>query len=191
MRSDLFNRKTLLFAVAVVLLCGTLYAQSEAPKPTAIDAVWKEQEVTFTFLGLEVAYACDVMEARIKMLLRHVGAADDIEVTGPPCPGGNEPQKRHRIKVKFSTLVPATEGDTDIVKAEWTEVELGKWNPRSIDDGECELLEHFQKYLLPLIEHEVIEGKTRCSAAKHSIVGRLKLRVLKPVVAEATAEDVE
>jgi len=178
-------------AIAGMLLCGMLYAQDDQPEPTRVDAVWQEQEVEFTFLGLEVAYACDVMEARVKMLLRHVGADDDIKVTIPPCPGFNEPQKRHRIKVRFSTLVPAGEGDADIVKAEWSEVELGKWHPRPVDDGECELLEHFQKYLLPAIEHEVIEGKTRCGAARHSIIGRLKLKVLKPVAEDDTAENDE
>ena len=39
----------------------------------------------------------------------------------------------------FSTLVPAAKGDVDIVKAAWSEVELGKRHPRSIDDRDCEL----------------------------------------------------
>ena len=45
-----------------------------------VDAVWREQRIEFTYLSLEAAYSCELMEARIKMLLRHVGAADDVEV---------------------------------------------------------------------------------------------------------------
>lgn len=154
-----------------------------------VDAVWIEQEIEFTYLGLEVAYSCDLMEARIEMLLRHVGAAD-VDVTTSPCPGFDRPQKRLPLTAKYSTLVPASDGDVDIVKAVWSEVELGRSNPRSIDDRDCELLEQFQKYLLSTIEHDVIEGQTGCGATRHSILGRLELKVLKPVKEEAAAENV-
>jgi len=150
-----------------------------------VDAVWQEQQIEFTFLGLEVAYSCDLMEARIRMLLRHVGAADDVEVSVPPCPGFDRPQSRHSITARFSTLVLAGDGDVGIVKAAWSDVDLGKKHPRSINDSDCELLEHFQKYLLPTIEHEVIEGEIRCGATKSSVVGQLKLKVLKPVTSPA------
>ena len=148
-----------------------------------VDAVWKEQKIEFTFLGLEVAYSCDLMEARITMLLRHLGA-EDVDVTTSPCPGFDRPQSRLPITARFSTLVPAGEGDVDVVKAAWSEVELGKNRPRAIDDRDCELLEHFQKHLLPTIEHQVVEGETGCGASRQSILGRLKLKVLKPVAVE-------
>jgi hypothetical protein len=146
-----------------------------------VDAVWKEQEIEFAYLSLDVAYSCELMEARITMLLRHVGAADDVEITMLPCTGYDRPQRRLQITARFSTLVPADEGVVDIVKAAWSEVELGKGHPRSIDDSDCELLKYFQKYLLSTIEHEVIEGTTGCGATKRTVLGRLKLKVLKPV----------
>ena len=149
-----------------------------------VDAVWIEQEIEFTYLGLNAAYSCDLMEARIRMLLRHVGAADDVDVTTSPCPGYDRPQLRLPMTARFSTLVPAGDGDVDVVKAAWSVVELGKRHPRSIDDRDCELLEHFQKFLLSTIEHEVIEGNTGCGATRQSIVGRLKLKVLNPVVVD-------
>jgi len=155
-----------------------------------IDAVWKEQKVEFTFQSLEIAYSCDVIQARVAMMLRHLGAAN-VEVTTPPCPGVYEPQMHHRVTATFSVLVPAAAGDVDTVKAAWTEVELGKNHPRPIDDSDCELLEHFQKYLLPAVEHEVIAGKARCGASRHAVVGRLKLKVLMPVVDETAAQQGE
>lgn len=154
-----------------------------------LDAAWKEQEIEFAYLSLDVAYTCELMEARIRMLLRHVGAADDVEVTMQPCTGFDLPQRRLRITAKFSTLVPAGDGDVDIVKAAWSEVELGKWHPRSIDDSDCELLEFFQEELLPTIEHEVIEGKTGCDATRRSTLGRLQLKVLKPVAGDVAATE--
>jgi len=152
-----------------------------------IEAVWKTQEVDFTFIGLEIAYSCELLEGRMEMLLRHVGAAE-IDVTVPSCAAFRDPQRHHRILARFSTLVPAGEGDVDIVQAAWREVELGKRHPRSIDDSDCELLEQFQKYVLVTIEHEVIEGTIGCGATRRTIVGRLKIRVLKPAAGDIGAE---
>jgi hypothetical protein len=165
---------TLIFSFLVTL---------PATAAETVDAVWKEQKIEFTFLGFEVAYSCDLMEARITMLLRHVGA-EDIDVTTSPCPRFDRPQNRLPITARFSTLVPAGDGDIDVVKAAWSKVELGKNRPRSIDDRDCELLEHFLKHVLPTIEHQVIEGETGCGASRQSILGRLKLKVLKPVAVE-------
>jgi hypothetical protein len=80
---------------------------------------------------------------------------------------------------------PISSEETDgIVKAAWIEVELGKGSPRSIDDRDCELLEQFQKLLLPEFEHEVIEGRAGCDPARRTISGVLKMNVLTPVTAD-------
>lgn len=167
-----------LCAVVVVLLTAIPVWAGET-----VDAVWVEHEVEFTLLGIEVAYSCDIAEAKITSLLRHLGAAD-IDVRTSPCPGFDRPQQRIPMVAKFSTLASATDGDIDVVKAAWNEVELGKRRPSSIDDGDCELLEHFLKYLLPAFEHEVVEGTTGCSAARTSVVGRQKLKVLESVTSK-------
>ena len=152
-----------------------------------VDAVWKEQEVDFTFISLETAYSCELLEGRIEMLLRHVGAAD-VHVTVPSCNAFTDPRRQLRVMASFSTLAPACDGDVDIIKAAWSEVRLDKRHPRSLSDRDCELLEQFQKYVLSTIEHEVIEGTLECSATKRSITGRLKTKVLKPVAVDDTAE---
>lgn len=176
-------RKVLIsFAIFSVFFAGAATAET-------VDAVWKKQEVKFGYLALETAYSCTLMEARIKMLLRHVGAGEDIKVKMPPCEGFDRPQNRFRITAEFSALKPAAEGDTDIVKAEWDEVTLGKWDPYPIDDSDCRLIEHFTKHLLPSIEHEVVAGKTRCGATDHILVGKLKLKVLKPVEEKVASTD--
>jgi hypothetical protein len=169
------------------MLCALVLGLALAFPATAaetVDAAWNELEIEFVYLSLNVGYSCDLMEARIKMLLRHVGAAEDVEVTMQPCTGFDRPQRRLRMTARFSTLVPAGEGNVDIVKAGWSKVELGKGHPRSIDDSDCELLEHFQEHLLSAIEHKVIEGRIGCDAVRRSTVGRLKLKVLKPVAVE-------
>ena len=174
--------RTILLTVAFALLTA-LPAVADEP----VDAVWKEQKVDFRIVGSQTAYSCDSIKAKITTLLRHVGA-HDIEVTAPSCRGFNEPQWSHRILARFSTLVSAGEGDVDVVKAVWSEVELGKRSPRSIDNRDCELLEYFQKYLLVEIEYEVIDGQAVCGAARRSIAGRLKLRVLEPVTEDDRAK---
>ena len=167
----------------LLTLIFSFLATLPATAAETVDAVWIEQEIEFTYLGLNAAYSCDLMEARITMLLRQVGA-ENVDVTTSPCPGYDRPQLRLPMTATFATLVPAGDGDVNIVKASWGVVELGKRHPRSIDDRDCELLEHFQKFLLSAIEHEVIEGNTGCGATRQTIVGRLKLKVLKPVAVD-------
>jgi hypothetical protein len=167
------------FLLTLVLSC-LFVPPTTAAEP--VDAVWREHEIEFTFMGLDVAYSCDLVEARITVLLSHVGAAN-VDVQTSPCPGFDHPQRRLPITARFSALVPAGDGDVDMVKAVWSEVELGKRRPQSMDDRDCELLEYFQRYLLSTIEHEVIAGETGCDAARHSISGLLRLKVLMPVTA--------
>lgn len=87
------------------------------PTPAAetVDAVWQGQVVDFTFVSLEMAYSCDLMEARIKMLLHHV-AATDVQVTVPSCGGFKRPERQFRILARCQTLVPAGNGDVDVIK---------------------------------------------------------------------------
>lgn len=165
----------------------SLFTAIPAGASETVDAVWKKQEVKFSYLSTEVAYSCELMEARVKMLLRHVGAAEDVKVTMPPCLGFDRPQNRFRITAEFSTLVPAANSDTDTVKAQWHDVTLGKNHPQSLDDSDCELVEHFTKHLLPAIEHEVVDGKAQCGATKHILNGKLKLKVLRPAKEETKA----
>jgi len=153
-----------------------------------IDAVWKEQEVESGFLTVNVAYSCDLLEARVKMLLKQVGAADDITVDVMPCGAYDRPSEQHQATTRFSTLVPAGDGDTNIIKAEWTDVELGRGQPRSIDGRDCQLLEQFTEQFLPKIEHEVIEGSVACGATRQTIIGRLKIKVLKPAPVDEAAK---
>ncbi len=170
----------------LILACSSLMVLPATATET-VDAVWKHQEVEFAYISLDVAYSCELMEARIKMLLRHVGAADDVDVTVSPCTGFDLPRRRLEITARFETLIASGDGDVDIVKVAWSEVELGKGHPQSINDGDCELLEYFQKYLLSTIEHVVIEGTTGCSASKRSVLGRLKMKVLTPVAGDVGA----
>ena len=153
----------------------------------AIDAVWKKQEIEFSYVSTEVAYSCDLMEARVKMLLKHLGATNDVSVKMPPCMGSNRPQRRFRMTASFSTLASAVEGDAEILKAEWRDVEIKKNKPRALNNSDCELVEMFTKKLLPSIEHQVVEGKVGCGATKHVMLGTLKLKVLSPISDEMVA----
>jgi len=153
-----------------------------------VDAAWKAHKVDFGYVSLETAYSCELMKAKITALLRHLGAADGVEVTVTPCTGFDRPQRRHQIIVEFKSLAPAGDATGDVVKAAWSEVELGRWQPSTIDGRDCELLEQFEEHVLPAIEHRVIEGMARCNATRSSIIGTLKLEVLKPVAAEAPPE---
>lgn len=169
--------KHVIWINAVLLLLFTLPASAS----DTVNAVWKKKEVSFDFIGVDTAYTCDSMENLVTRMLNHLGATKDVKVTTPPCVGGNEPQSHFRIKAEFSTLVPAAQGDTGIVKARWNEVALGRNEPQPIGDSDCQLVGRFDRYVLPSIDHKDTQGTTGCGATNHNLAGRLTLKVLQPV----------
>jgi hypothetical protein len=100
---------------AVFVLTLSLLIALPAAAAETVDAVWKERKIDFRFFGLDVAYSCEAVEAKITMLLKHVGA-EDIHVRVPTFVGFNGPQRQHRVFAEFSTLARAAEGDLDIVE---------------------------------------------------------------------------
>jgi len=184
-RLPLRSPTNIVFGLIPALLLGSVVAiPAAAAEP--VDAVWQERKIDFTYISLDMAYSCELLQAKIEMLLRHLGARQD-DVTVPSCGAFVSPRRQLRLFAEFSTLVPAGAGDLDVVKAAWKEVELGDRRPRTIEGRDCELLEQFQEYVLPEIGHRVIDGTTGCDAVKRSIVGRLRLEVLVPVAAAAEA----
>lgn len=146
-----------------------------------VQGVWKPQSVKFTYIGVAQLYTCEGLRDATRNLVRHLGAKD-VKVRIGPCFGTGDIGSLYNVTVDYSTLIEAKAGAEDSVRAEWQEVVIGRRSPRAIDDHHCELVERFSKYALPEMEHyEKVKGEAKCGASRADLVGKLHVRVLKPV----------
>jgi hypothetical protein len=99
------------------LFLGLLLVQpAVAAEPSAdlgSQGRWKEHEISFTYSGFTSKYSCDGLADKVRLLLRTLGARPDLKVATYGCGdlfGG--PTEFPRVKLRFATLEPATEGVT-------------------------------------------------------------------------------
>jgi len=192
------------------LFLGLLLVQpAVAAEPSAdlgSQGRWKEHEISFTYSGFTSKYSCDGLADKVRLLLRTLGARPDLKVATYGCGdlfGG--PTEFPRVKLRFATLEPATEGVTALpaesavqqpaavpqpyghsigreaprlpvpgmaiaseasavalVPGEWRKLRFDRERPRTLDLGDCELLEQFRDRVLPWFATRAMEDHTRC-----------------------------
>lgn len=177
------NRK-LCLAISTVLLVGsTLSAHA------AVDAVWRQNELTLGYQGLTTNYSCQGLKDKIESLLVYFGARKDgMKVSAYGCAGGlYRPVPAVNLKLKFETLMPAEAGAEDVVPAKWVERDLfpqkkvQQQAPQRITRGDCEVVEKFVAQILPSFSHETLQNLTTCIPFKaDGTIPNLREKVLVP-----------
>ena len=192
------------------LFLALLLAQPAAAAEPLPDSVvagrWKEHELSFTYSGFTSKYSCDGLADKVRLLLRTLGARPDLKVATYGCGdlyGG--PTEFPRVKLRFATLEPSTEGATALpaesavpqpaataqpfghvigreaprlpvpgaaiaseasavasLPGEWRKLRFDRDRPRTLDLGDCELLEQFRDRVLPSCATRAMEDHTRC-----------------------------
>ena len=150
-----------LLSIGVLSTCviGTpLSAQSEI-----VEAQWEVHQVKFQYAGFSSHYTCDGVESKLRRLLKLIGARDDARVE-TNCHGSSEIKRFHRIKMAFAMPVPADKTDLsrEIIPAEWQKVRVAGSSSRYLDSGDCELLEHFQRHVMPHLYFRDVKKRIRC-----------------------------
>jgi hypothetical protein len=142
-------------------------AQASPPPVATEPAVWTPKEVQFTYMGFTTHYTCDGLRDTIREMLLQLGARkDDLKVTEQPCAGDpNRPNPFPGVKIKMSVLQPAPatpSADNPVVQAHWKSVKL-PYRDNSINAaGQCELLEQFNKSILPLFTTRNVDLHATC-----------------------------
>jgi len=163
-----------------------------AASADSIAAAWESHQVEFHYAGFTSDYTCDGIRGQLKLLLRAVGARDDLRIEAN-CGGfSNEPQPFHRLKLAFSVPVPAPGGGSpgETFPAEWREVRIGRGQPRGMDWGDCELVEQFADQLLPAFNPLQLEDRVHCVPHQRTL-GQPDLRMTLLVPAVEAAVPVE
>ena len=153
------NLKSLSIGVLITsVISAAIPAQTEI-----VEAQWEVHLIKFQYAGFSSHYTCDGVESTLRRLLKLIGARDDARVE-TNCHGSNEVKRFHMIKLAFSMPILADKTDLsrEIFPAEWQKVRVAGNHSRYLDSGDCELLEHFQRHVMPHLYFRDIKKRVRC-----------------------------
>jgi len=147
----------------------------------AIAAEWQSHQVRFRYAGFTSAYTCRGLEGKLEKLLRAFGAREDAKVEVPCYGDSSRVWPMYQATLGFAVPVPAEEGvSPDTFPAAWQDVEISRNQPRTIDGGDCELVEQFVEQVVPLFGPVDLEDRTRCVPNQRTLGSpRVEARVLK------------
>ena len=150
----------LLITCLLLVAAGSPYLSAQEEM---LEAQWQAYQVRFHFIGQSSAYTCDGIESTLSRLLKLLGARDDIRVEAS-CYSSNKPERILRVKLAFALPVLADKTDiaAEIIPAQWQEVKIIGTQSRYLGEGDCELLEQFQRQVLPLLQIRNLKNKIRC-----------------------------
>ena len=170
----------IMFVLNISVIAESSLTENSSESSQLVNAVWQEHEEKFTVFAPYDYYSCDGMEHTVEVVLNELGAKD-VKARASGCYEANgRLGKNLRVRVKFKTLSVDPEAEGDSVQASLQKVHIRPRHPRSIDLGDCEVIENIQKNLLETFEHEVIQENRKCFPGQTSL-GDVdwKLKVLK------------
>lgn len=171
-------------AVSAALVLGSMVSAH-----AALDAVWKQNELTIGYQGLTTNYSCQGLKDKMESLLVYFGAREEgMKVSAYGCAGAPyRPVPAVNLKLEFETLVPAEPGAAGAVAAKWVERDLSAQKkiqqkaPQRITRGDCEVVERFVAKVLPSFSHETLRDLTTCIPNRlDGTLPNLKEKVLVP-----------
>ena len=142
-------------------------SSAAAPAPVTTEpAVWTQKEVQFTYMGFTTHFTCDGLRDTVRQMLLQLGARkDDLKVYEEPCSRPDRPDPFPGVKIKMSVLQPAPVApgaDAPIVEAYWKPIKL-PYRGTSLDAaGQCELLEQFNRTVMPLFTTRNVDLHASC-----------------------------
>jgi hypothetical protein len=177
--------------LGIGLLLSTFTVVAET-SDASVEAVWKPQRATFVYAGHTTFYTCSALEQKLTLVLRVIGAHDDIEFDRREC-------KTHgtaRLHVRFKSPIEATaeniraittyDGeqaltarlngihlptaeDLERFPASWKEVSFAGDRRLRLSAADCEFVDHVRRQLLPHLAARVITNRIFCTPGAHAI----------------------
>ena len=204
---------TFAWAIATALgLVSTVHAQAPVPSvdaPPAVNAVWIERDLTFTYMGHTSYYSCDGLRDKVRLVLRQLGARPDLKVTARNCMRQSGPEWTPAVRIvaafpaeatpelmaELAASAPERElaarvGGKPVTEAtaqfpaRWKRVEFqsGPSGLRDIDDGDCDLMEQLRRSVFDKIGVRVLEYDVNCVPRQVTLGAvRMAVEVLEPV----------
>ena len=164
---------------ALIALSG--FITNYSVRAEILEAQWEAHQIKFHYSGFSTHYTCDGIEHKVKRLLKLFGARDDARIENT-CLGHSRIQRFHRMRLAFSTPVPADKTDIsrEIIPAEWQEVRIVGKLSRYLNSGDCELVEQFQRQVLSHLQVRNSKNRLHCIPYHHALNNlRLRMSALK------------
>lgn len=148
---------------------GLPLAAAAAPEELPAAGVWQKHEYTFSYAGFTSHYSCDGIADKVKLLLLASGARDDLKVRGSCSDPLGAPSRIAVARASFHTLAPeaaappAAAGEA-VARAPgaWKAVAYREREPHWLEAGDCELVEQFDRELLPLFATRNRQSRMTC-----------------------------
>ena len=167
-------------AAIATSICATADAASE------VDAIWKPQQLTFSYFGLTSPYACTEFEGRVRQILLVLGAHEKIQIDRRQCsiaagmhlqitfmsPVEATPENirelttfdsQEQLIARLKGIDLPTAVDLARFPATWQEVSLSRDRRIGLRAGDCELLEQVRRQLLPQVAIRSVPKRLACA----------------------------
>ena len=187
---------------------AVLAQTTAADSPPAVNAIWVEKDIEFTYMAFTTYYSCDGLRDKLRWVLKEIGARPGFKVTVTGCMNtGPDVLPHARIRAAMPQaatpellaelardasqreLVARSTGKSADVNeptaqfaARTRRIEF-KDDPLShIEAGDCELVEQLRDHVFVPLGARVVEDRMRCTPKQLNLNGvRLTIEVLEPV----------
>jgi hypothetical protein len=189
MRSATQLLRVKFIAATALVLLGT-NAAAPARADEAVRAVWHVQDISFPYFGLTTHYSCDGLRDRVRSILKQLQVREDYLVSVGGCTEVTGPVWNPSVHMIIASAVPATDETTKAFAADPKRAELlarlqrknktpssdapfdaiarrvtlyAKDNAGPGVSGDCELLEHLHRFVLPKLGANVLRDGVSCT----------------------------
>ncbi len=169
--------------VCVACVCLTLFGALDATSAElshdSVEAIWKPQRLMFAYRSEGRTYSCDILEHKIVMILRRLGARDGLEVRRVTC---HDLARQARFAVLLESPIAATnENISDVTQydskdeliarvsnvelpsaadlerfpAVWESVSFRRDHKLYLEAGDCALVQQLRRQVLPKMSVKV------------------------------------
>ena len=133
-------------------------------------AEWKEVDTRFWFSSFDTYYNCNALANKFESLLVHYGAREDVKVTAGGCHGSGQVDNIISVRARFSVpevIEQAEKNREDLAnsrafKVASVEKRINDLRHRTINNDECQVVEHFRDHLLKEFSHEITSDLRAC-----------------------------
>jgi hypothetical protein len=147
-------------------------APARADSGEAIAAVWKEQRLSFFYMGRTSRYSCEGLRDKVRAMLLDLGARRDLQLTALGCEDGAQRARLASsgpsLHIVFSAPAPADSGRKPPPAGEaGMEARFGAFtitsDPfRNMGLADCELVEAFARQILPKLVTRDVKQDITC-----------------------------
>jgi hypothetical protein len=162
---------------AVLFGVGLVFAASawgaDAGGGSLVPAVWKEQHLSFFYMGRTSRYSCDGLRDKVRAMLLDLGVRRDLTITALGCEDTAARVRRGSpgpsLTIVFSSPVladstakPLHAGDLSAVDARFEAFSITSDAFRNMGIADCELVEEFAHQVLPKLAIRKVKQDVTC-----------------------------